>query len=66
MILILGTKKLEEVGERRRLPKGTRERKEEGQLMLLSPVDDDALHAGDESRVETPHDPVSLKICLIY
>ncbi len=52
-------------GKRRRLPQGKRVRKEDGQLMLLSPVDDDALHAGDEPRIQTPHDPVSLNICLI-
>jgi hypothetical protein len=64
MMLILGTKELEEWGKRKGLPQGTKERKEVGQL-VLSPVDDDALHAGDEPRVETPHDPVSLNICLI-
>jgi hypothetical protein len=62
MMLILGTKELDEGGEEEKA--AAREKGEEGQP-VRSPVDDDALHAGDEPRVETPHDPVSLKICLI-
>jgi hypothetical protein len=63
-VLKEGPRKCKKGREGEEAARRERERKKVGQLEL-SPVDDDALHAGDEPRIETPHDPVSLKICLI-